>query len=968
MEDILKNVSDIDFLSLFNNPQKICQLNFRAKIEEIRAETEQISLTVRSLDLKNTCYKGFYGIKGEIFPLLKVGDIVKINEIQIKLDDNFNLGLFIKLFRIEDMISVIKDEKENILDFSRDNIINTLKYLFNIEENLYSNIFVIEDDSFDDNYIIKCLENNTLYTLSKHSKFIKNALHKNDFIFILNYYEYKSTIELNLISHVENLTEEKLFMLLEKNENLKKKFFIGKIVEINTSEYNIILLNQEKKLFVKNKMKILIKSGKLGLGQLLIITNYIIASYENNISIIDETNKSFVYYSNQDLYFSNKLEINNLSVIQFHFLDFHDQQKDEIDNIYNAIKIKKKTIKIVSPKMNIIIETKRTRNYEYYPISLQLISKEKKNDYNNIKFKFNLLHGLLNKINAYINFKLKNPFFYEYIYYSLNEAFFKTIKIINIGRKEKCISICDNFGSSNRLRFNILNIPFQNECDSKLIENSNSLMVCEIFPKKSFVPKTVGIFSINDIKKNIKKLKSNNIFDSYYSDFGYIYNYFSENKIKDEDNFIKYCIDKYNDIILPNKQQDFLSISPYEEEISLSQLKTRIGIIVSYYLSKSNENNKNIFFGKISNIFSDINKHKNYLTYMQYLRLFKFLVKKILYNDEIYNICLISKLKENSPYLVAYRFNIDEINYINESSRLFMGYLQLDSYILTNHLLNNNKSYSLSIEPLFIIRKHLLQTYEGFFLIEKSSKGRYAQSITDERITVININKIFEFSNIINLNDIDQINEPQILKNHAFSISMELRHENNSHHKKNQKNIHITSPIYYFDKEQIKKIEYMKNKIIQGEDGRLIEAFIDEDRDVILSLQADIIYGELLDITLFIQEDFDILKEKMKKIRNMKNKFQDKPISLDENIKDNDNDNFNFDENNSDEKKNFENIYLRMKEIGTIMISDEEYTISLIKEIINTAKNNNTYNQLPEIIIYIDKRMKEEDSIKKKNN
>ena len=83
-------------------------------------------------------------------------------------------------------------------------------------------------------------------------------------------------------------------------------------------------------------------------------------------------------------------------------------------------------------------------------------------------------------------------------------------------------------------------------------------------------------------------------------------------------------------------------------------------------------------------------------------------------------------------------------------------------------------------------------------------------------------------------------------------MSMEFRHENNSHLKKNQKNIHITSPIYYFDKENIKKIMYDKNKKIQGEDGRLIEVLIDEDRDIILSLKADIIYGNLLDTKFFI--------------------------------------------------------------------------------------------------------------------
>ena len=49
-----------------------------------------------------------------------------------------------------------------------------------------------------------------------------------------------------------------------------------------------------------------------------------------------------------------------------------------------------------------------------------------------------------------------------------------------------------------------------------------------------------------------------------------------------------------------------------------------------------------------------------------------------------------------------------------------------------------------------------------------------------------------------------------------------------------------------------------------------------------------------------------------------------------------------------------------MKRIGTIEISDEEYTEYLIKEIIKTAKRTNTYEQLPEVIKYIDKRKEEE--------
>jgi len=152
---------------------------------------------------------------------------------------------------------------------------------------------------------------------------------------------------------------------------------------------------------------------------------------------------------------------------------------------------------------------------------------------------------------------------------------------------------------------------------------------------------------------------------------------------------------------------------------------------------------------------------------------------------------------------------------------------------------------------------------------------------------------------------------------------------------------------------------YEKDKKIQGEDGRLIEALIDEDRDIILSLKADIIYGNLLDTKFFIQKDFEELKKEMNKIRKMKDKFNDKkdePKINNNQIKED----LNTKEENQDENKDLERIYREMKRIGTIEISDEEYTEYLIKEIIKTAKRTNTYEQLPEVIKYIDRRMEEE--------
>ena len=929
----------IDFLSLFYNKNKILATNFIAKIEQISSESEQISLNISSLENENICYNGLYAIKGEIFPIPKINDIIQIKEVRYKLDEEFNPGFFIKLIKSKDVNIINLKKKNNIFDLTKNNIIKTLKEILNIKEELNSKIFIVIDDSLKDYYILKCLDDNTEYYLIKNSQFLEYSLNKDDIIYIDNFYGNKDYINLTLITLIEKLNEENLFYLLEKNYNNKNKYFIGKVVEIiNSNKYlRIILLDENKQLF-----ELIRKNEEIKLGQICFISNYEISKKENELPIIKVTNESFSYFSSQNLYFSNKIKLNNFSVIQLHFLDF----KSIKDNIYNVIKINEENIDIISEKMNVIIKSKKIKNYEYSPISIQLIERKNNKDISKISFYFNLLHGLLNKINAFINLKNKIPYFYEYLFYYFDSGIYQAKKAIYLNNKSLYyVFICDIFDSTNRLRFNILNIPFQKECDEKSLNNSNSLTVCEIFTNGNLNPKKVGIFSIDEIRQNIPELKNNNIFDKYYNDFGFIYDNlldFKEQKIND---FINICNEKFNDVINQDKNLDFKNISSYEEEISLSQFKTRIGIIISYYLFKSPESEKNDNFENIKSVLSSIYRHKNNLTLLQFLRLFKFIIRKLLEDYEKYRICYISELNELSPYLAAYNFNIDEINKINEKSRLFMGYLQIDSYILNNYLIGNAKSYSLSIEPLFIVKNHLLQSYEGFFLIENSDKEHYSKSIIDEKITIINIKKIFRYSNIINNNDLDKIEKPNILRNHSFSLSMEFRYVNNSFPIKNHNNRNITSPIYYFDKNDIKKIS--------GENGKLIEALIDENKEMILSLKEDIIYGDLLNVNYFIENDFKELKENFKKIKEKYDKQKNEINQINSKLK--------INEKNIYIEKEKEKLYIELKRTGSIMISDEEYTKYLIKEIIKAAKNNNTYEQLPSIIIYIDKRLEEEE-------
>ena len=949
MEKSDKNIYNIDFHSLFKNPQKTIKTNFIVKIKELNSEAEQISLNVQSIGNDGIYYKGLCFIKGEVFPIPKINDLVTISEVHFKLDDDFKPRFFIKISKTKDINIILLDDINKTFDFTLNNIESELMNIFKIKNLLKTGIFLILEDT-NEGYILKCFEDNEKYILSKSFSVFNDTLKKNDIIYIYKYYLNNYDIKLIAFSLVEQLNEENLFILLENNEEFKKGAFLGKIIEINPSHKNlneVILVNNEKKLFKKTIGPDL----DVKLGQLYLLSHYNINGVKNNIYIISETNKSFVYLSSQDIYFSTKIKLNNLSVIQFHFLDFNKiKEKNELNNLYNAIKINEVKVDIVSDEMNIVIDIKKLKNYESYPISIELIHKTKKENMN-VTFYFNLLHGFINKINAFINTCQKVPYFYEYIYYYFDDQIYQANKIIKFGKISKYISVYDIFDSKNRIRFNILNIPFQNECEENILKNSNSLMISEIFSEKNIIPKRVGIFSIEEINKNILKLKSNNAFDNYYDDFGFIYDYLCNGIFDDKEDFIAKCTKLYSLKIKPNENLQFKKISCFEDEITLSQFKTRFGIIVAYYLNIPNN------FSHIQRVFSMIYKYRNNVSLMQFLRVFMYLIKKSALELNAYRMCIISELSEFSPYLVAYNFNVQEIKELDESCRLFMIYLQLDSYILSNHFINNNKSYSLTIEPLFIIQKHLIQTYEGFFLIEEWNNDRFAQRITDERITTINIAKIFEFSNITKKEHFEEIRDIKTLKNHAFSISMVLRHENNSHHKKKQKNIYISSPIYYFDKSEIKQIIYLKNNKIQGKNGRLIEAYIDKDREVILSLQTDIIYGELLNINLFKQKDFALLKEKINEIRKNRNKFDINPneIKFDNEI------NTSVFDIKEEEKEYYDYMYKVLKIKGVISISDEEYTDELIKDIIEAAKNNDTYNQLPDIFIYFDKRMNKEE-------
>lgn len=221
----------------------------------------------------------------------------------------------------------------------------------------------------------------------------------------------------------------------------------------------------------------------------------------------------------------------------------------------------------------------------------------------------------------------------------------------------------------------------------------------------------------------------------------------------------------------------------FDQEITKSQLKTKMGILISYYFNKNKDKKefrKLVTFRNIQNIIKKIESIKDIFVNCQILRIFSYLLRAKIEDKNETEILVLSEEKEDSAYLLAQNFIIEEIDNINEFSKLFIGYLQMDSIILYNYQIYEN-SYSLSIEPLFIIKHHLKSNYEGFFLLEELDDKILGWTEKKENVTIINEQYLFEKTKF---KDPSHIRDKKELKNVAFGVTIVLRHENNFHKKK----------------------------------------------------------------------------------------------------------------------------------------------------------------------------------------
>ena len=836
---------------ILNSPNKTTQVKEYFSITNTEIDNKE-DIIIVDLHTYDTEYNSLVMEKGLTFPLPEKNDILFIENLTLKFNEKFELKLYIK-GNFEKKNKKGSNEqptkKDKSFSFNKKNIFSALSKIS--EENLPSyefSIFQIVKITDDVIELKDIFELNTYKFKVNNKK--KDLYSINNYLLIYNFDIEKDIIILQSLTIFEILNEEKLIKYF--NNNYYEGADIFKVID--KDQDNILLINIERDVYILDGKNKIISKHNIDLCSIILITNFK-RTKKNNFYEIILTEKSFIHVTGQNIYYSKDIFINSLTIIKFTFLDYKDNNNNLIDlvsgDIFDEMKISNK-------EDYIIFEGYNKRKFEYYPIKITLKSTKSKEV--SKTFIFYLYEGLLNKINAFLNVNNSIPtFFYEFLYYNLEEPLENVEKRIIINNELYTINIGDNFGSKNRKRLSILNVPYQKIEKKENELNSNSIQVCEL--TQGDLKKIIGIYDIHF--QNIESDLKNDIFDQYYQDFGDIYDVIDNSSPKLFFNLYQFLLEKATKFKALNTNLKINDTNIFEEEMTLSQLKIRIGLLISYYINKYKNNQMKIFdiINELIQLFPQL--HFQQFKYQEIIRIIVFIFREKIDNNNKLNIklILVSLLPKNSPYSLAYNFNKSEIQYLDEFSPLFQGYLQLDSFIGYNYI-HNRHSYSFSLELLFMMRHQLINSYESFFFTEKSHTKEIAITDSLHQITIINETALFDDKDI---NNNSVINNLDIAKNYAMPISMGLKHENGGHYKYLLKNLNISAPLFYYRKLNIEIEVDISHSLIRGESGALLENFICPDKEIIYELSTKLIYGDLLKIEYFIGKDFKLLINEVKK-------------------------------------------------------------------------------------------------------
>ena len=856
---------------LIEQPDKNLKINerFLVKNVDLRNDLDQIRLDLQQDDKE---YKCLVMEKGYTFPIPAQNDILLVDTIYLKYSQEFQFKLYIK-GKIDKNNKTLENKKVlHEYSFEYKYIFDTLSKISKVT--IFkdkSSVFRIINIVHDENYIahLRDLSDSKIYYLNLDKNKL-NIIKKDKFLWIYNYEKKEDCIFDNKLTTLEILEEDKMISFLVRYF-YDKNITIFEVIDIDNG--NITLINKKKEICKINNCSNLIKDYGINFCSIIIICNYNIKG-NNEIEIIKDT---FIYKFNEKSYYLKDILINSYAVLKFHFIDF---EKD--NNIFDSVYYDERTsIKIKNDIEYLVIDSCVDKIYDYYPVNLTLFNSTKEES-KTITFTVYLYQSVMNKINVFLNTKSSKRYFYEYLIYNLEDELGKFEKKINIDNIEYNINISDSFGSLNRKRLSIMNIPYQ---DSEILEEEitgNSIQICELIKGKN--KKIIGIFNIDFFE--IEEI-SCAYFDNYYPSFGDIYDMIIEYNDKNSEKIMNTLIAKLKSINLKSLSEsdnvNFNKVDLFENSMTLSQFKTRVGLIIIKYINDyiniSDKKYLNEVITEISSMFEQI-KDENF-EFLEVIRILIFTLENILVRKSSSKIKLklVSKLNSNSPYTLAYNFNKDQIKSLNEYSALFQAYLQLDSYQSFNYI-HSMQTHNFSLELVFILKHQLLSNYNDFFYVKTEMNDENVYFDSNTKIVVINEYELFG----PNFKEEEIIQNQKNVNDYAMSLSMNFLRENDGRYKYKIKNHIFNQSLIYFRGLKIELNISNYSSIIIGESGRIIENFICKNRDIIKLLSKVLIFGEFFKKEYFDQKDFkNLIKEVIQKynsFQNKKNKTESKNYNI----------------------------------------------------------------------------------------
>ena len=384
--------------------------------------------------------------------------------------------------------------------------------------------------------------------------------------------------------------------------------------------------------------------------------------------------------------------------------------------------------------------------------------------------------------------------------------------------------------------------------------------------------KLLGIYDIDNIYENLPEDK--NIYEPK-EEYKLLYNFIEIIK-NNNDKEKKQYLESLENKIPFEEAKSLVNTFNYDfSDINYENYIIYINLCLYYYYTITHF--KNGLLKQFEEKFIELAYSK--ITYADRIRIIRFMCQEFCINvteQRLIHFYLVDKLDDDNSYKIAINFNKNMINNLEESSKLYIPFLQLDSYILYNYN-NNSYSYTLSLEPLVITKKHLLSSYEDFFFVYREKEKNGIKTLATQSI-YSDITSINEYSLFSSHNDCDS----RVLNGNDFAVpvSTELLHERNGHSKKNKKNKRNKTPRYFYKKKKLIKMDEKycdideKNKNqYKGEAGLLVEYFIRYDKQSLIDeLKQKLIFGDIINnVKLFTAKNFKDLYNLMIKIKS-KNK------------------------------------------------------------------------------------------------